>query len=233
MFVAGATGYTGREVVRECTSRGLRTVAHVRPDSPRLGEWRSRFESLGAEIDTSPWELPALRAALEELQPAHVYALIGTTKSRGKKGGSGSAVTDTYEAVDYGLSVLLLEAAVACGSSPRFIYLSAMGAEGRPVNAYMGVRKRVEAAVRGSGLPFMFARPGFISGEDRDELRMGERVGARVFDASLSLLAKLGAKQTAARYASLTGAQLARGMVELATTHDEPELIAETEQLRG
>ena len=32
-FVAGATGYTGREVVRLLAERGVRTLAHVRPDS--------------------------------------------------------------------------------------------------------------------------------------------------------------------------------------------------------
>ena len=49
-FVAGATGYTGREVVRVLLERGVRTVAHVRPDSPHVDEWRSRFEAQGAAV---------------------------------------------------------------------------------------------------------------------------------------------------------------------------------------
>src|SRR5215208_1501420 len=63
-FVAGATGYTGREVVRQLVERGVRAVAHVRPDSPRLAEWRERFAELGAEVDATPWEEPAMRASL-------------------------------------------------------------------------------------------------------------------------------------------------------------------------
>ena len=39
-FVAGATGFTGREVVRLLVERGVPAVAHVRPDSPRLEEWK-------------------------------------------------------------------------------------------------------------------------------------------------------------------------------------------------
>ena len=55
-FVAGATGYTGREVVRLLSGRGVRTVAHVRPDSPRVEEWRRRFETEGAAVDVTPWD---------------------------------------------------------------------------------------------------------------------------------------------------------------------------------
>ncbi len=55
-FVAGATGYTGRELVRVLAESGRKVVAHVRPDSSRLDEWRERFAALGATLDTTPWE---------------------------------------------------------------------------------------------------------------------------------------------------------------------------------
>ena len=228
MYVAGATGYTGREVVRECVAQGLETIAHVRPDSPSLASWRERFEGLGARVDSTAWELDAMKATLEQLQPGMVFALLGTTRARARRD-LGSAVAENYEAVDYGLSILLLEAAVACGSKPRFAYLSAMGAGGRPMNAYMDVRKRVEAAIRGSELPYLIARPGFITGPDRDERRTGERVAARVSD---GLLRVLGAKRLERRLASLTGGQLARAMVRLAMAASEPAVIAETGELR-
>lgn len=231
VFVAGATGYTGREVVRECRARGLETVAHVRPDSRSLTDWRARFEQLGARVDTTAWQLDAMIATLQALQPKQVYSLLGTTRKRGKID-TGSVVPETYEAVDYGLSVMLLEAAVACGSKPRFVYLSAMGAGGRPMNAYMDVRKRVEAAIHGSELPYLVARPGFITGEDRDEWRPGERIAARISDGALSLLGALGAKQLATRYTSMTGAELARALVELASASASASEVAEVEQLK-
>lgn len=231
VFVAGATGYTGREVVRECRARGLETVAHVRPDSRSLADWRARFEQLGARVDTTAWQLDAMIATLQALQPKQVYSLLGTTRKRGKID-TGSAVPETYEAVDYGLSVMLLEAAVACGSKPRFVYLSAMGAGGRPMNAYMDVRKRVEAAIHGSELPYLVARPGFITGEDRDEWRPGERIAARISDGALTLLGALGAKQLATRYTSMTGGELARALVELASASASASEVAEVEQLK-
>jgi uncharacterized protein YbjT (DUF2867 family) len=231
VFVAGATGYTGREVVRACRARGLDTVAHVRPDSRSLADWRERFEALGARVDTTPWQLGALTATLTALAPAQVYSLLGTTRSRAKTE-TGSAVADTYEAVDYGLSVMLLEAAVASASRPRFVYLSAMGAEGRPMNAYMDVRKRVEAAVRGSELPYLIARPGFITGSDRDEWRAGERIAATISDGVLGVLGKLGAKRVATKYRSMSGAELGRALVELGAREPEGRVIAEVEQLK-
>jgi uncharacterized protein YbjT (DUF2867 family) len=235
VFVAGATGYTGREVVRECLRRGLRTIAHVRPDSREVERWRERFTAMGAEFDTTGWELGAMKARLEALQPSQVYALLGTTRARGKRG-TGSSVADTYEAVDYGLSILLLEAAVACGSRPRFVYLSALGAEGRPVNAYMDVRKRVEAALRGSALPYVIARPAFVTGSDREESRPAERAAARVADGVLGTLRKLGASKLADKYGSITGQGLARAMVELATradAEDRMQVVAEASELRA
>ena len=53
-FVAGATGFTGREVVAELVRRGVRTLAHVRPDSSRLDEWRERFEAMGLSLRLRP-----------------------------------------------------------------------------------------------------------------------------------------------------------------------------------
>ena len=231
-FVAGATGYTGRFVVAELRAREVDTVAHVRPDSSRLEHWRRHFEGLGARVDTTPWELAPLSATLTREQPGQVYALLGTTRKRGKRG-SGSAVTDTHEAVDYGLSIMLLEAAVACGSRPRFVYLSALGADGRPVNAYMGVRKRVEAALRGSGLPRLIARPGFIAAEARDDKRPFERVFTRLSDGALAIVGALGGKKLQAHYGSIEGRDLARRMVELACEATSEELVAEGALLRG
>lgn len=232
VFVAGATGHTGAAVVREASARGLDVVAHVRPDSRRLEHWRGRFEELGARVDQSAWTPEAITATLTQLQPSIVFALLGTTKKRARDGGSGSAVADSYEAVDYGLSILLLDAAVACGSRPRFVYLSALGADGRPANAYMKVRTRVEAAVRASGLPYLLARPGFISG-DREQPRLGERLAARAGDGLLAFAGALGAKKLQARYASLTGAELGAALVELASTASEDALVAEADRLRA
>ena len=61
-FITGANGYTNRAIVRELSAHGLRAVAHVRSDSPRLAEWTTRFSALGAQVDSTPWQADALQA---------------------------------------------------------------------------------------------------------------------------------------------------------------------------
>ena len=213
-FVAGATGYVGRGVVEELAARSLRVVAHVRPGSRAGAALAPRFEALGAEVDRTPWEPEAMAATLARLQPDAVFALLGTTRRRARQAARRGERAD-YAAVDRDLTLLLLRAAVAGGSAPRFVYLSALGAEAG-AGAYYAARRAVEEALRDGALPWIIARPGFVSGPDRDERRVGERFAAVLADAGLGLLAALGARRLRDRYASLDGRTVARALVDLA-----------------
>ena len=210
-FVAGATGYVGKEVVAALAARQADVVAHVRPDSPRLDEWRQRFETLGAQVDDTAWTAEAMTDRLTTLRPAAVFALLGTTKKRG----------DSYESVDRDLTLLLHAAALACrppeSPRPRFVYLSAVGAD-RPRGAYMRVRAEVEATLRKHqvDLPFTIVRPSFITGPDREEDRPGERLGAALVDGAVGLAGLVGARRLRERLRSITGADLARTLVTAA-----------------
>ncbi|MCC6903199.1 MAG: NAD(P)H-binding protein [Polyangiaceae bacterium] len=226
-FVAGATGFTGRELVRVLAESGRRVVAHVRPDSSRLGEWRQRFEAVGALVDASPWNEAQMTETLRTLAPAVVYALLGTTRARGR------ATGDDYESVDYGLTALLLRAAVASGVRPRFVYLSSVGASPKTTNAYLRVRGRLEREIRESGLPFTVARPSFITGPGRDDSRPGERVGASVADAGLAVLGALGARRVASRYRSTSNVTLARALGRVGFDPGFEGRVAEGDDLRG
>lgn len=215
-FVAGATGYTGREVVRALAARGVVAVAHVRPDSPALEQWRRRFAELGARIDTTPWQPDAMAATLAALRPTYVFALLGTTRARAAAAARAGQAPADYGAVDYGLTVLLLRAAAALAPPPRFIYLSAVGASASAGSAYMRARGRVEAELAGSGMPYLAFRPGFISGPDREEWRPAERILASFTDVGMRLLGALGARRLSARFRSRTGQELAESMVRRA-----------------
>jgi uncharacterized protein YbjT (DUF2867 family) len=214
-FVAGATGYTGREVVRALRARGIRAIGHVRPDSSRLEEWRSRFGDLGAEVDTTPWDEAAMRATVERLRPSVIFALLGTTRARAREARArrADASRESYEAVDYGLTARLLCAAVQAGYRPRFVYLSSLGVSDDAPGAYVRARARLERELKASGLPYTIARPSFITGVDRDEPRPMERIAAGVGDAILGAAALLGGKRIRDRYASIDAATLAEGLV--------------------
>jgi nucleoside-diphosphate-sugar epimerase len=154
-WVAGATGYTGRALVAALRAQGVTTHAHVRPDSPALERWRTQFTALGAVVETTPWELAPLTAALRGCAATQVYGLLGTTRARARAAERSGAAPADYERVDVGLTLMLLAAVCsAAGNRPRFVYLSATGVRGpADGNAYMRASRRVEAAVRSSGLP--------------------------------------------------------------------------------
>jgi uncharacterized protein YbjT (DUF2867 family) len=230
-FVAGATGYTGREVVRELAAQGVRTLAHVRPDSPRLDEWRERFVALGAELDATPWTREAMAARLAELSPTHVFALLGTTLKRARQAAAEGRVED-YEAVDFGLSKLLMDALLDARLRPRFVYLSSAGASPLARGSYMQIRWRVEEALRGSGLPYTIARPSIITGPDRDETRTGERMAAVVANGILNVASMFGGRRLAARYRSTSNAVLARALVARALDPASENAVLESEHLR-
>lgn len=226
-FVAGATGYTGKAVVRALCEQGVACVAHVRPDAARLAEQRESLEAAGATVDTTPWEPGAMAATLARLAPTLVFALLGTTRARMKRQG---AEANSYERVDYGLTVLLLDAAVAAGSAPRFVYLSAAGVtEGG--NAYYQARWRAEQRIAEGPLPWLVVRPSFITGPDREERRPAERIGASVTDAVLAAAGLFGARRLRDRYTSITAGELGAAIVRLARQGGASRIV-HTEELR-
>jgi uncharacterized protein YbjT (DUF2867 family) len=231
-FVAGATGLTGRHIALHLVQRGNIAVAHVRPDSPRLAEWRVRFSSMGATVDTSRWDLDAIRQTITERKPALIFACLGTTRARAKDAArkGHDASRETYDAVDVEMTEMLITAARSSGSLSRFVYLSSIGAGPNARGSYLQARARVENVLIESGLPYTIVRPSFIVG-DRDVPRPEEKITAPVVNAALSLLGVLGGATIRDRYRSISGVTLADAMVSLAIDPAWRNRIAQGEDL--
>lgn len=231
-FVAGATGYTGRAVVAELRERGFDVVAHVRPDSTQLEDWRARFEALGASVDSTPWQLEPMTETIARVAPRAVFALLGTTRARARVEAARTGALPTYETVDYGLTALLAQAVAASATEPRFVYLSSAGVSDGARGAYLQARAKVERELRDSSLDWVVARPSFITGSDRGESRPGERIGAALADAALGVVGVFGARKARDRYRSTTASELARGLVRIALDPDASRRVFESESLR-
>ena len=226
-FVAGATGYTGRAVVGLLAERDIDVVAHVRPDSSRLEEWKSHFTEIGARVDTTPWEKAQMRKTLQREEPDLLFYLIGTTRARDRK----SNEDNSYEAIDYGLFKLLLDACGEAGAEPRVVYLSAIGVRSSARSAYYRVRWRAEEKLRDSGLAYLIARPAMITGPNRDEIRVLERAGGMLADVASGGLRLIGASRLADRYRSRTNVELATALVEHALEPESAQVVLEGEEL--
>lgn len=219
-FVLGATGFVGREVVRQLCVRGGKPVAHVRPDSSKLGEWRTTFGALGAAVDASPWNAAVMATALREFRASSLYILIGTTRSKAK---SDQVSGDIYQQIDRGLTEIAVDAAKQIGGI-KLIYLSSVGADAKASSAYLKARGQAEDAVRGSGLPWMIARPSFIVGE-RDEKRLGETIGAGIGDGLLAVAGLFGGKQLRAKYRSTSADVLASALIRIGESAEHSKIV--------
>jgi uncharacterized protein YbjT (DUF2867 family) len=226
-FVLGATGFVGREVVRQLCVRGTKTYAHVRPDSKQLAEWQSKLGALGAEVDTTTWDATAMAARWREIKPAQVYICIGTTRSKAK---SDAIEGNIYEKVDYGLTKIAVDAARASEVSPRIVYLSAVGADPSARSPYLAWRGKAEEVVKSSGLPWVMARPSFITGE-RDENRMGENAAAIASNGLLAVVGVFGGKKLRDRYRSTSPDVLASALIRIAEA-PEHDCIVDGADLR-
>jgi uncharacterized protein YbjT (DUF2867 family) len=220
-FVLGATGFVGREVVRQLCVRGTSVIAHIRPDSSKLAHWLATFPEQGAETDVTPWDVDKLALRFRTQPPQQIYVLIGTTRSKAK---SDRVEGNIYEQVDYGLTKLAVDAARSSETKPRLVYLSSVGADPTARSEYLAWRGKAEVVVRESGLPWVIARPSIITG-DREDSRLGERSAAVIGDGLLAVAGVLGGKALRSKYKSTTPDILASALIRLGEAPEHDRVI--------
>lgn len=148
VFLAGATGATGTELLPLARARGLTVRPHVRPQT-------AGKHALGRDPDAVVCDLAdaaSLEAGMRGCDV--VVSLVGTMRERF---GSG----DTYESADVGSTRQLVAAAGAAGV-PRFLLLSSAGAGG--AGAYLQMKGECERIVREApGLRSTIFRPSALA----------------------------------------------------------------------
>ncbi len=185
--VAGATGYTGQRLIAQLADHPRwRSRALVREGSQGKAIFPLEQDFAVCSLD----DVDSLTAALRGCSA--VIQTIGTTQSQFKPGVS-------YETVDYGTTVALLQAAQNA-EVRRFLLLSSTGA-GQPLGAYLKWKARTEKAVRASGLDWTIVRPAAIVGPGRRAIQAGSLPFALL--AKLPLLGRVGARLQAIDVADL------------------------------
>jgi uncharacterized protein YbjT (DUF2867 family) len=152
-FVAGATSFTGRALAAQDAERyGVELRLQVRPHSRA----RDKLKADPRVFEVDVQDRVSLEDALVGVDC--VVQLIGTVRAR-------FAETGDYEAVDYGTTARLIDAAKLRGA-PHFLLLSSVGA-GVGVGQYLKWKQRTEALVKGSGLPYTIVRPSYLAGDEQ------------------------------------------------------------------
>ena len=202
VWVAGASGFCGRGITHFLAADPrFEVLPHIRPSSSR----RSRLEQEWLREGLTPvicdWD--AVEAMLITHQPHVIIGCLGTTKKHAKQGGG------SYEEVDYGLTIKLMEAATQLNNAPHFVYISSMGADWGKWSTYLNARLRVEQALEDSSLSYSIIRPAILAGESRDEHRAGEAFGEWLSHAFANLFRRLKLRHLSYRVQPLDAPEMA------------------------
>ncbi len=153
VFLGGATGATGQEMVRYGRDRAD-LVVHVRPQS--VAKYQQQQPDGPAPEVFDLGDLQALRAAMAGCDV--VISAIGTMRKRFSTG-------DTYDSSDIATTEQLIAAAQATGVG-HFVLMGAYGAAWVP-GPYYDAKRKAEQLVMDSGIPWTILRPSALIGNGR------------------------------------------------------------------
>jgi NADH dehydrogenase len=155
--LAGGSGFIGRAIARR-----LAAIPDLRPRVMSRSPQRARerlpipnIEFVRAEV-TDPASLPnALQGASAIVCSVQFEGYPIENPKRGL----------TFERVDYGGTVALLEAAKKAGAD-HFIYISGAAADENSTHPGFGAKGKAERAIRESGLAYTIFRPSLVYGPE-------------------------------------------------------------------
>ncbi len=149
VFLTGATGFVGRNMLKRLLSEGHSVRALVREPQKASALAGERVELVAGDVT----EGTGLDQGMQGCDAA--MHLVGIIVERGK---------NTFERVHHRGTCNVVEAAKRAGIR-RLVQMSALGARADGAAAYQVTKWKGEEEVRRSGIPFCVLRPSLIFGE--------------------------------------------------------------------
>ncbi|NOU89272.1 NAD(P)H-binding protein [Paenibacillus sp. LMG 31460] len=200
-IVAGGTGLVGRELIKLLLEDQAYTkvIALVRKNM-QISHLRGNEKLVQIVTDFNNLEIVIEQSDMEH---AHVFCTLGTTI---KKAGS----QEQFRKVDLDYPMRLGQMA-STGKADAFAIVTAMGANRKSSIFYNRVKGEVEEGLRELKLRALYMlRPSLILG-DRDETRLGEKLGSVVSRAISPLM--IGRLRT---YRPIHAKTIAMGLIQSA-----------------
>lgn len=151
----------------------------------------------------------------EPLECNHLYCCIGTTQSK-------TSDLAVYKHIDYGIPVHAATAGLK-GGMQKFLVVSSLGANPKSKMFYSRTKGQMEEALRKMSIPRLHIfRPSLLLG-DRDETRIGEKVGVAIN--------KVLGWAFPAKYRGISAKKVAHAMFAVANSISDKE-VYESDEIR-
>ncbi len=164
VFLTGATGFVGREVLRELVVRGYQPVCLVR--SARSAEpLVAQFADRPRVVVGTLFDHGAVGAAMADADAViHLVGIIFEHRFSGQ----------TFERVHRTGTANVARAAQELGVA-RFIHMSALGSRPDAVSRYHRTKYQAEQLVQGAGFDWTIFRPSLIHGPEGEFMQLMAR----------------------------------------------------------
>lgn len=207
-IILGATGFTGSFVLEQL-------ITNNNYEKIKLFS-RSRSGIIHPKIEEHLVDLLHLEKYKADFTADEVYCCIGTTKKK-------TPNQETYRAIDFGIPAAAVN---LCKENEIKVMavVSAIGANPNSLTFYNRTKGEMEQAVLKAGIERTYIlRPSFIGG-NRQEKRMGEKIGITVFKFLKPLfIGKL------KKYAIIDASTIASRMIQLANSNNESKILESDE----